>query len=215
VSSFDAYDAPDIEEAVLLAVGVRPSTITSSTPGTIPTEYLTTSTVEAIEDACLSAGNWEYVDGTLPALSYAGKKNEFGESMGMERLLEALKSADWDAGGGRDVDEPEDFDLDDADVNLGDEVVSEPQDEDFGELQEAEMDGMRDGLLGGGMKGGQRREGIGGETKDEDGEDDDDVESLQRMMLKMQAVRDMGVDMPAAQRRKFAADAIRQVMKDV
>ena len=51
----------------------------------------------------------------------------------------------------------------------------------------------------------------GGEGADEG--EDEGVEELESMMLKMQAIKDMGADMPEAERRKFAAKAVRDVMK--
>lgn len=41
----------------------------------------------------------------------------------------------------------------------------------------------------------------------------DGVEDLENMMLKIQAIKDMGADMPEAERRKFAARAVKDVMK--
>ena len=42
---------------------------------------------------------------------------------------------------------------------------------------------------------------------------DEGVEELEHMMLKIQAIKDMGADMPGAERRKFAAKAMRDVLK--
>lgn len=42
---------------------------------------------------------------------------------------------------------------------------------------------------------------------------DNSVEELENMMLKMQAIKDMGADMPEPERRNFAAKAVRDVMK--
>ena len=47
----------------------------------------------------------------------------------------------------------------------------------------------------------------------EDDGEDDQVQELESMMLRLQAIKDMGVDLPEAQRRKFAAKAIRDVME--
>ena len=52
----------------------------------------------------------------------------------------------------------------------------------------------------------------GAEGSDKGG--DEGVEELENMMLKMQAIKDMGADMPEHERRKFAAKAVRDVMKD-
>ncbi len=42
---------------------------------------------------------------------------------------------------------------------------------------------------------------------------DESVEELENMMLRMQAIKDMGADMPESERRKFAAKAVSNVMK--
>ena len=42
---------------------------------------------------------------------------------------------------------------------------------------------------------------------------DEGVEELEHMMLKIQAIKDMGADMPGAERRKFAAKAMRDILK--
>ena len=52
------------------------------------------------------------------------------------------------------------------------------------------------------------------EGEAEDG-GDEGVEELESIMLKMQAVKDMGADMPEAERRRFAARAVRDVMKNI
>ncbi len=44
---------------------------------------------------------------------------------------------------------------------------------------------------------------------------DDGVEELENMMLKMQAIKDMGADMPEAERKRFAATAVKDVMKQL
>ena len=42
---------------------------------------------------------------------------------------------------------------------------------------------------------------------------DEGVEELESIMLKIQAIKDMGVDMSEAERRKFAAKAVQDVLK--
>ena len=51
------------------------------------------------------------------------------------------------------------------------------------------------------------------DIEDEEVEGDEDVLALEGMMLKMQAVRDMGADLPEGERRKLAAKAVRDVMR--
>ena len=44
---------------------------------------------------------------------------------------------------------------------------------------------------------------------------DEGVEELENMMLKLRAIKDMGADMPEAERRKFATKAVKDVLKDL
>lgn len=46
-------------------------------------------------------------------------------------------------------------------------------------------------------------------------ETDDDVEALQAMVLKLQATRDLGADLPMAERRRIARAAVQKVMKEM
>ena len=51
----------------------------------------------------------------------------------------------------------------------------------------------------------------GAEGRDEGAEEG--VEELENMIRKLQAIKDMGADMPASERRIFAAKAVKDVMK--
>lgn len=51
----------------------------------------------------------------------------------------------------------------------------------------------------------------GDEGSEEGG--DEGVEELEIMMLRMQAIKDAGADMPEAERRRFTANAVKGVMK--
>lgn len=97
---------------------------------------------------------------------------------------------------------------------------------DFGigkEEMKEEMMGMKRAIYG---------QGFGMEDEDADPEQDEEVEKLQEMMLKMQAARgkfihpdnddsnseltvriDMGADLPEPERKRLAAKAVSQIMK--
>ena len=59
----------------------------------------------------------------------------------------------------------------------------------------------------------------GGSDSDEEEDDeelgDDDVQKLERMMHKLQAVRDMTSGMPEEQRKRMAKRAVDEVMKEL
>ncbi len=129
--------------------------------------------------------------------------------MGIERLREALETNDWE---NNELSEAVDLeDLDDGgegSIGFGIEAAE----------MGMEMFGMKQAIYG---------EKSGEGNQDEEGEDEG-VEQLQAMILRMQAVRgkffwclcrkqlmvrDMGADMPEAERKKFAAKAVNEMMK--
>ncbi|RDW94703.1 hypothetical protein BP5796_00466 [Coleophoma crateriformis] len=132
-------------------------------------------------------------------------RNEFSEPVGLERLKEALEANEWEGedelGGEVNFDE---FDGADSD----EEIISG-----FGiEAAEMEMEmaGMKQAIYGKGLDDNEPKEGEG-----EEGDQDDEVEKLQAMMQKMQAVRDQSAGMPDAERKKFAAKAVNEIMKSL
>ncbi|KAF2126454.1 hypothetical protein P153DRAFT_297908 [Dothidotthia symphoricarpi CBS 119687] len=116
-------------------------------------------------------------------------KNEFGEAMGVQRVKEALEACEWEGVDALDFgDEEEGFE--------GSFAAEEAE-------MNMELFGMKDALHG-------LDNGDGG---DEAGEDD--VEELEAMMRKMVAIKEMGEGMEEAERKRFAAKAINDLMKDL
>lgn len=110
--------------------------------------------------------------------------------------MEALEAYEWEDGAAEE-DSPPDLDLAVDDDSLPVPAAG------FGD----EELGAREPILhGDDRKSRAEEDGIG---EDEDVQ----VEELESMMLKMQAVRDMGADMPETERKRFAAEAVRDVMK--
>jgi hypothetical protein len=98
------------------------------------------------------------------------------EPMGIDRLKEALEANDWE---GEDLDAAVDLD----DIEDGEESEGEGS-LDFGinrDEMEEEMRGMKQAIYGGTISG--------GDIDRDEVEQDEEVEKLQAMMLKMQAVR--------------------------
>lgn len=92
--------------------------------------------------------------------------------MGMARFKEALEANDWE--GPDDLDDvmdPEDFDENDTRAGFGAEAAE----------MEMEMFGMKEAIHG----------GSGPQAENEGVDNDEEVEKLQALMLKMQAVRGM------------------------
>lgn len=61
-----------------------------------------------------------------------------------------------------------------------------------------------------------KEKGDGKDGEDEDDEpDDEEVAKMERMMMKLQAVREAGEGMPEEQRKRMAARAVGEVMKEL
>lgn len=131
-------------------------------------------TDESWEDLCRACGGWEWID------VEARGENAFGEKVGGERLREALEANVWDGIAGGEGDEEEDIDAFEAELRL--------RGDDDGGLEL----GMREAIL--------KRQSTGDKDADtpaeDEGEEDDEttdkdiqVEELESMMLKMQAIK--------------------------
>ena len=55
--------------------------------------------------------------------------------------------------------------------------------------------------------------GNAGSGDEEDG--DDGLDALQCVMVRLQAARDLGADLPEAERRRMAAKAVQEVMEEL
>jgi hypothetical protein len=101
-------------------------------------------------------------------------KNEYKESQGVGRLREALEANDWNT---------DDMDLDDFDAIVDDFGQDDESSLGFGidpKEMEEDMKGMKEAIYG-----------AGSSMEEEGGDHDEEVEKLQAMMAKMQAVRGM------------------------
>lgn len=149
------------------------------------------------------------------------------EREGMPRIKEVLETHDWTMTSAEIEDDS------DAEDDLEDKLLGVSNSRGFGnevhEL-EREMFGLRMAIERGGGDGGD---------EDEDGPDDDDgeldVESMESLMMRMQTIRgmitgglmkafdwnfadsglDMGSDLPEAERKRFAAKAIQDIMREL
>ncbi|KAK3945767.1 alpha and gamma adaptin binding protein p34 [Diplogelasinospora grovesii] len=207
------------------------------------------------DDLCAAAG-LEFVHhstSTTTTTKNAGdKKNEFGEKMGMQRVIEALQANDWSAPDG-------DLDDDDSDDSEGEHRKGgpgkgdwDPESLSFG-FDRADFEGLRKAIWSSGVNdeevevfmnmnmgssgsiGGpatETREGGAGKSRggrqagdlkvDVSDDDelnglggDEDIQKIEGMMLKLQAVRDMSAGMPDEQRKRMAKQAVDEVMKEL
>ncbi|KAF3760255.1 hypothetical protein M406DRAFT_65449 [Cryphonectria parasitica EP155] len=173
------------------------------------------------------------------ASSGGEERNEFGEKVGIPRVLEALQSNDWasvlteegddvlgagqdDPHAGGDDEEKDGEELDLEDMNFGFDR------EDFEGLKKAIWEAQMEREIGqeGGGQGTTAQDKIpfphGDHDKDDDAKDTtaqdlngDDVEKVEQMMRKLQAVRDMSAGLPEEQRKRMAARAVGEVMRDL
>ncbi|KAL8729532.1 MAG: hypothetical protein Q9181_004977 [Wetmoreana brouardii] len=57
--------------------------------------------------------------------------------------------------------------------------------------------------------------GHGEDLRDKDVAEDLQVEELEGLMLRMQAIKEKGAGMPEEERKRFAAKAVKEIMKSV
>ena len=184
----EAHASYDGEDGVMLAI-VMPANENATDAS------LTASTDdEEWEDACTQYG-FEYID-------YSAKgKNAYGEKIGLDRLREALEANDWTS-----LTEEEDLDFADLDFDGED---------DFGMFSHSNAE-MTEELFG--MKAALSSQGAGDHYSPEP---DDivpskrrsiQVDDLDKLMSKLLAVKEQSAEMPEAQRKKMAAQAVRDIM---
>ncbi|KAL9061186.1 MAG: hypothetical protein Q9206_000669, partial [Seirophora lacunosa] len=144
-----------------------------------PQRPLLAMTDESWEDLCRACGGWEWID------AEARGENAFGEKVGGERLREALEANVWDGtagGAGRDEEEEEDIDAFEVELGL-------QEDDDDGGLELGISAGMREAILK--QKSAGEKDVDTPKEEEDDGTTDKDiqVEELESMMLKMQAIK--------------------------
>jgi hypothetical protein len=140
-----------------------------------------------------------------------GKRNEFGERMGVARVREALEANDWSGGGMGDGDGEEDEGDDGDGVKDEDDDEFDPRSLDFG-FDKEDFAGLRKAIWAGIAED----DGEGSKEQVEEKEvGDEDVQKLERMMRKLQTVKDASAGLPEEQRKKMAARAVSEVMKEL
>lgn len=179
------------DDHVRLAVAMPQST----------TPYLDKSS-EDWDDLCMEYG-FEFVDTEVKG------KNQYGEEMGVKRVVAALEAQEWDGVGADD-----EFGLDDADFEEG----LDAEEREMGR----EMFGLKNAICGLNMD----------DDEDADKDEEAQVEELEGLMRKMAAIKgiytirtpflpntdffpDQSEGMSEAERKRFAAKAVNDLMKDL
>ena len=194
------------------------------------------------EDACAEVGlEFVHVQTTAPSKGTEDEeaRNEFGEKTGIARVLEALQSNDWAGGGlgGSDDDEDDEFGLGELDRpshsirehsdagGAGDDDADlAPENLDFG-FDRTDFEGLKKAIWSSGKHNEEDFASdsidLPAQTAREDGTGkeqelgDEDVQKLERMFVKLQAVRDRTAGLPEEQRKKIAKQAVGEVMKEL
>ena len=189
------------------------------------------------EDLCRDVeGEWEWIDGTIADPhddsggldgEERGKKtngkekgivNEFGEKVGIARLKEALEANEWESitEGNDGADEYDGYSALELELGIaGEESVGKRGFSEEAEEARGEIFSLSSAIRNGDTEGDEEEDVDEAGDKIENEGDDDEVQGLETMMLKLQAAKDLGADMPEVERRKFAAKAVREAMKSV
>ncbi|KAF4983681.1 hypothetical protein FZEAL_968 [Fusarium zealandicum] len=179
---------------------------------------------EEWDEICAEAG--------LEFVSVGGKgdtgRNEFGEKTGVARVKEALEANDWSQ-----LEAPlsesdfGDFETSSTKAQEDDGGDVDPQKMGFG-FDKADFEGLRRAIWEAGQEAEEPAEPSKTETdkKTQGSEglssgggfedlDDEEVAKVERMMSKLQAVREAGEGMGEEQRRRMAARAVEEVMREL
>ncbi|KAI0141585.1 hypothetical protein GGR57DRAFT_495904 [Xylariaceae sp. FL1272] len=164
-------------------------------------------------------------------------RNEYGEKTGIPRALDALESNDWANtaadGLGSDFEDIEaeieaDKERQKQDDDNGDQDGPDldPESLDFG-FDREDFDGLKraiwssghedDAFMNSGIKN-DNTEIVTEEPRDKGNDealDDEEIQKIERMMTKLQAVRDTNAGLPEDQRKRAAAKAVAEVMKEL
>ncbi|KAJ6779740.1 hypothetical protein PWT90_02083 [Aphanocladium album] len=128
------------------------------------------------------------------------KLQQFGEKSGIPRVKEALEANEWDLGSADDEEDVEDGGKQETDLD--------PENLDFG-LGQVDLETLKKAIFAGDQDShhdkGKNDQDIG----------DEDVAKVEAMMRKLQAAREAGETVTETQRRKMAAKAVEEVMREL
>ncbi|RGP68949.1 increased recombination centers 6 [Fusarium sporotrichioides] len=177
---------------------------------------------EEWDEICAEAG--------LEFVSVGGKgntgRNEFGEKTGVARLKEALEANDWSQLEAPLSDsEFGDFETSNAKGGADDDKDDlDPQKMGFG-FDKTDFEGLRRAIWEASQDVEEPEESKNADTDKGASEapaaggledlDEDEIAKIEKMMRKLQAVREAGEGMGEEQRKRMAARAVEEVMRDL
>ncbi|KAL2799157.1 alpha and gamma adaptin binding protein p34-domain-containing protein [Aspergillus keveii] len=129
------------------------------------------------------------------------ERNKYGELQGMRRIKEVLETHEWAGSEEADAGLPDDDDdLERALLGLDEGGGFNLE---VNEL-EREMVGLKFAI------------GRGGEgDEDDEGDEELRVDAVEALLMRMRAIKDMSDELPAEDRKRFAAKAVRDIMKEI
>ncbi|KAL4919942.1 alpha and gamma adaptin binding protein p34-domain-containing protein [Aspergillus aurantiobrunneus] len=130
------------------------------------------------------------------------KRNEYGELQGMRRVKEVLETHEWVGDEEADTGLPDDDDLERQLLGL-----------DEGSGFNKEVDELEREMVG--LRFAIGRGGDGDEDEDDEGDEEIRVDAVEALLMRMRAIKDMSDELPENDRKRFAAKAVRDIMKDI
>ncbi|KAI0411227.1 hypothetical protein F5X98DRAFT_62052 [Xylaria grammica] len=190
--------------------------------------------VDVWEDCCAESG-LEFVQVRSQSTP---SRNEFGEKTGIPRALEALEANDWANASADDFDS----DFEDIEAELegrkkrqgadGEDPEAadlDPESLDFG-FDREDFEGLKRAIWNAEKEDGEEFSDRGeksaaaaaatggakqGEDETEESLDEDGVQKIERLMAKLQTVRETNAGLPEDQRKRAAAKAVAEVMREI
>ncbi|KAI1059279.1 hypothetical protein LB507_004008 [Fusarium sp. FIESC RH6] len=175
---------------------------------------------EEWDEICAEAG--------LEFVSIGGKgdtgRNEFGEKTGVARVKEALEANDWSQLEAP-LSDSEFGDFETSSAKGDDDKDLDPKKMGFG-FDQKDFEGLRKAIWEASQDVEEPEESEKAETNKEgtseaaaagglEDLDEDEIAKIEKMMRKLQAVREAGEGMGEEQRKRMAARAVEEVMRDL
>ncbi|KAL6238195.1 alpha and gamma adaptin binding protein p34-domain-containing protein [Aspergillus navahoensis] len=148
---------------------------------------------------------FEVVEWDWTRVQDAGERNQYGELQGMRRVKEVLGTHEW---AGDEEEEPDTGLPDDDDLErelLGLDEEASGLNNEVDELQR-EMVGLRFAI---------GRDGDRNVDEDDEGDEELRVDAVEALLTRMRAIKDMSAGLPEKERKRFAAKAVADIMKEI
>ncbi|RWA03677.1 hypothetical protein EKO27_g11431 [Xylaria grammica] len=176
--------------------------------------------VDLWEDCCAESG-LEFVQVRSQSTP---SRNEFGEKTGIPRALEALEAHDWANASADDLGS----DFEDIEAELEGRKKRQGADGEDSEAADLDPESLDFGRTGRNSRTGGEKPAAAAaaaaaaadgakqaEDETEESLDEDGVQKIERLMAKLQTVRETNAGLPEDQRKRAAAKAVAEVMREI